>query len=76
MAGRTEGAPEIRRNAFGGRAERFSVWLVRRPRACPRKARSRAASGPALGVLRPLCEELADDSPALKAGKHASADRS
>src|SRR5947209_17505800 len=34
--------------------------LVRRLRVRPRQPETRAASGPALGVLRPLCEELAD----------------
>ena len=34
--------------------------LVRRLRLRPRQPQTRAASGPALGVLRPLCEELAD----------------
>jgi hypothetical protein len=33
---------------------------VRRLRVRPRQPGSRAASGPALGVLRPLCEVLAD----------------
>ena len=33
---------------------------MRRLRVRPRQPGARAASGPALGVLRPLCEELAD----------------
>jgi hypothetical protein len=34
--------------------------LVRRLRVRPRQPGTRAASGPALGVLPPLCEELAN----------------
>jgi hypothetical protein len=34
--------------------------LVRRLRGAPRQLATRAASGPALGALRPLCEVLAD----------------
>src|SRR2546423_10585200 len=37
--------------------------LVRRLRLRPRQPQTRAAPGPALGVLRPLCEELADGPP-------------
>ena len=37
--------------------------LVRRLRLRPRQPQTRAASGPALGVLRPLCEELANGPP-------------
>jgi len=54
MRGRRSG-----KRSWGGR----SGPLVRRLRAGARHPGTRAASGPALGVLRPLCEELADGPP-------------
>src|SRR4051794_13814113 len=51
MRGRRSG-----QRSRGGR----SRPLVRRLRGRPRQPDTRAASGPALGVLQPLCEELAD----------------
>ena len=60
-AGRIEGgAGEQARPSVAERGN--PRWLARRLRADLRTVRTRAASGPALGVLRPLCEELADDS--------------
>ena len=55
-----------RKGAAGDQAEPSGAdapvahLLVRRLRPRPRQPQARAASGPALGALRPLCEELAD----------------
>src|SRR5215212_9238274 len=53
--------PEIRPSLPGADAK--THLLVRRLRVRLRQPGTRAASGPALGVLRPLCEELADGPP-------------
>ena len=45
--------------AAGGPGAIPGLVLVRRPRANLRRVRTRAASGPALAVLRPVCEVLA-----------------
>src|SRR4051812_36086024 len=59
QAGRSAGDQAEPSGAFGAHATN----AARRLRVRPRPPGSRAASGPALGVLRPLCEELANGPP-------------
>src|SRR5262245_19263470 len=49
-----------RRSAQAVPRHSLTRMLARRLRVWPRQPGTRAASGPALGALRPLCEELAD----------------
>src|SRR5215212_7764638 len=59
QAGRLAGDQAKPSGAFAAHATN----AARRLRVRPRQPGTRAASGPALGVLRPLCEELADGPP-------------